>query len=309
MSDELKKKEILTQQPETIASFDPDYEPTGTPTKIIQTDNTVTTNSQTETPRVISAPEDILTTIAEPETVSLATDIAADKIDRENHPTQLNKTPIPELKKTRIWQTLAVFFSGMLVGSVLSLGSLVAWRMYQERVNLQIKLPSDVPLPESPSPVPAAPVNRQPAMPPAPRTAQPPASLPSLNPTQIPSLSGVPQLASPSPSPSPSPSLAAETAITERVSFEPGATGTTLSNSLPDNKSKRYLLGCNSGQSMTIKVQEGAVSVAIIAPNGEKVGTANSTSQWQGQLPSGGDYTIEISGNNKANYGVKIEVK
>ncbi|HCV30685.1 MAG TPA: hypothetical protein DGO89_10990 [Microcoleaceae bacterium UBA9251] len=60
---------------------------------------------------------------------------------------------------------------------------------------------------------------------------------------------------------------------------------------------------------MTLKVQEGQVTAAIIAPNGEKIGTANSTSQWQGQLPSSGDYSIEISGDNKANYGVKIEVK
>ena len=60
---------------------------------------------------------------------------------------------------------------------------------------------------------------------------------------------------------------------------------------------------------MTVNVPEGTVSAAIIAPNGEKVATANSTTPWQGQLPSSGDYTIEISGDNKANYGVKIEVK
>ena len=60
---------------------------------------------------------------------------------------------------------------------------------------------------------------------------------------------------------------------------------------------------------MTLSVQEGTVSAAIIAPNGEKVATVNSTTPWQGQLSSSGDYTIEISGDNKANYGVKIEVK
>jgi len=60
---------------------------------------------------------------------------------------------------------------------------------------------------------------------------------------------------------------------------------------------------------MTINVQEGQVSAAIIAPNGEKLGTANTTSQWEGQLASSGDYTIEISGDRQANYGVRIEVK
>lgn len=286
MSDQPENNQILTQQPETIASFDADSEPAETPTEIAPDEDTLTaTSERPETP----------------------TEIPPETINRENYSTQLNQTPIPEPKKTGVWQILAVFFSGMLVGSVLSLGSLVAWRMYQERVNLQIRLPADVPLPESPSPVPAPPANRPPAIPPAPATAQPPASLPSPNPTQIPSLSGVPQLTSPSPSPAAE--TAAETAVTERVSFEPGATGVTLTNTLPDNKSKRYLVECNSGQSMTLNVQEGTVSAAIIAPNGEKVGSANSTTPWQGQLPSSGDYTIEISGDNKANYGVKIEVK
>ncbi|MEZ2241077.1 hypothetical protein [Microcoleus sp.] len=252
----------------------------------------------------------------ETETIPMDADIAPPTIDYDNYPTQLNPTPNPEPKKTGVWQVLAVFLSGMLVGSVLSLGALLAWRMYQERVNLQIKLPADVPLRPSPSPLPATPANRLPAIPPAPATPQSPvSSIPSPTPTLTPTLSGVPQLASPSPSastspsPSVSPSPAVQTAVTERVSFEPGAIGVTLRNTLPDNKSKRYLLECNSGQSMTLKVEEGKVSATIIAPNGEKVGTANSTSPWQGQLPSSGDYTIELSGDNKANYGVKIEVK
>lgn len=308
MSDQPENNQILTQQPETIASIDADSESAETSTEITAPEDTLTANPE-ETPTEIAVRENIIATISEPETFPIAAEIPPATIDYENYPTQLNQTTIPEPKKTGVWRVLAVFLSGMLVGSVFSLGSLVAWRMYQERVNLQIKLPADVPLPESPSPVPAAPANRLPTIPPAPGIAQPSASLPSPNPTQIPSLSGVPQLASPSPSPSPSASPAAETAVTERVSFEPGATGVILTNTLPDNQSKRYLVECTSGQSMTLNVQEGAVSAAIIAPNGEKVGTANSTTPWQGQLPSSGDYTIEISGDNKANYGVKIEVK
>lgn len=311
MSDQPEKNKNLNQQPETIATFDADSQPAETPIEIPATENILTANSETETPTEIATHEDIVTTSSAPETVPIA-DIAPETIYTENYSTPIIQTANPEPKTTRIWQIIAVFLSGMLVGSVLSLGALLAWRMYQERANIQIRLPADVPLPQSPSPVAAAPARRLPAIPPAPATPQPPLSTaPSSNPTQIPSLSGIPQLPPPSPSPSasPSPSPALETAVTERVSFEPGATGVTLSNSLPDNQSKRYLLECNSGQSMTVNVPEGTVSAAIIAPNGEKVGTANSTSPWQGQLPTSGDYTIEISGDSKANYGVKIEVK
>ena len=305
MSDEQEKKQTLTQQPETISPTSDEIEPS----EIASADST---SAPTETPAEIAAPEDISAPIDEAETIPIAADSAPETTQLASYPPPTIQTANPEPKPARAWPILAVFLSGILVGSVLSLGSLLAWRMYQERANLQIKLPADVPLPESPPTVAAAPANRRPGLPPAPGTRLPPTIPSSPRPTQIPSVSGVPQLASPSPSSSPSPTstpAAVETPVTERVNFEAGATGTTLSNSLRANISKRYLLECNSGQSMTVKVQEGQVSAAIIAPNGENVGTADSTGQWQGQLASSGDYTIEISGDRQANYQVKIEVK
>jgi|SRR6476661_1529423 len=305
MSDEPEKKQILTQPPETISPTSDEIERSA----IASADST---SAPAETPAEIAAPEDISAAIDEAETIPIAADSAPETTQLASYPPPTIQTANPEPKPARSWQILAVFLSGILVGSVLSLGSLLAWRMYQERANLQIKLPADVPLPKSPPPVTAAPANRRPGLPPAPGTRLPPTIPPSPGPTQIPSLSGVPQQASPSPSSSPTPSptpAAVETPVTERVNFEPGATGTTLSNSLRANISRRYLLECNSGQSMTINVQEGQVSAAIIAPNGENLGTADSTGPWQGQLASSGDYTIEISGDRQANYQVKIEVK
>ena len=309
MSDEQEKKQILTQQPETISTASDEFDRS----EIARGD---AASASVETSAEIVAPEDISTPIHEAETIPIAADSASKTTQLTSYPPPTIPTANPEPKPARSWQILAVFLSGMLVGSVLSLGSLLAWKMYQERANLQIKLPADVPLPESPPPVATAPANRRPGLPPAPGLARPATIYPSPRPTQIPSLSGVPQLASPSPSPlplplpSPSPSPAAvETPVTERVYFQAGATGTTLSNSLRANISRRYLLECNSGQSMTVNVQEGQVSAAIIAPNGENLGTADSTGQWQGQLASSGDYTIEISGDRQANYQVKIEVK
>lgn len=328
MSDPQENNQIKTQESETIATFDAGSEPAETPRETATVEpnlsdypepaetpgenaarsDILTANNQTET--AVKAPIFIAHLETETETVPIAAETPSQTINYPPYPAQLDRAPTPEPKKTRTWQIIAVFLSGILVGSVLSLGSLLAWRMYQERANLQIRLPADVPLPPSPSPLPAAPARRLPAIPPSPGTAQLPASVaPSPNPTQIPALSGIPQLPPASPLPAAAASPGLEAAVTERVSFEPGATGVTLRNTLPDNKSKRYLVDCNSGQSMTVNVPEGTVSAAIIAPNGEKVGTANSTTPWQGQLPSSGDYTIEISGNNKANYGVKIEVK
>ncbi|MEG4348644.1 hypothetical protein QUA70_07670 [Microcoleus sp. LAD1_D5] len=305
MSDEQEKKQILTQQPETISTASDEFDRS----EIASGDST---SAPPETRAEIVVPKDISAPIDEAETIPIAADSAPETTQLASYPPPTIPTANPEPKPARSWQILAVFLSGILVGSVLSLGSLLAWRMYQERANLQIKLPADVPLPESPPPVATAPANRLPGLPPAPGNRLPPTIPPSPRPTQIPSLSGLPQLASPSPSPLPSPTptpAAVETPVTERVYFQAGATGTILSNSLRANISRRYLLECNSGQSMTINVQEGQVSAAIIAPNGENLGTADSTGPWQGQLASSGDYTIEISGDRQANYQVKIEVK
>ena len=307
MSDEQEKKQILTQQPETISTASDEFDRS----EIASAD---APSASAETPAEIVAPEDITAPIDQAETIPITADSPPETTQLTSYPPPTIPTANPDPKPARAWPILAVFLSGILVGSVLSLGSLLAWKMYQERANLQIKLPADVPLPESPPPVATAPVNRRPGLPPAPGTRLPATFPPSPRPTQIPSLSGVPQLASPLPSPLPLPTptptpAAVETPVTERVYFQAGATGTTLSNSLRANISRRYLLECNSGQSMTINVQEGQVSAAIIAPNGENLGTANSTGQWQGQLASSGDYTIEISGDRQANYQVKIEVK
>src|SRR4028119_1292550 len=198
MSDQQEKQQILTQQPETISPTSDEIDRSA----IASGDST---SAPAETPAEITAPEDISAPIDEAETIPIAADIAPETTQLASYPPTTIQTASPELKPARAWSILAVFLSGILVGSVLSLGSLLAWRMYQERANLQIKLPADVPLPESPPPVAAAPANRRPGLPPAPGTRLPPTTPSSPRPTQIPSLSGVPQLASPSPRPRPTP--------------------------------------------------------------------------------------------------------
>ena len=163
MNDEQEKNQILTQQPQTIAtdsdefantaitSPHPTSESVETPTEIPPVEDALTaTAAPAETPAEIAAPEDISTAIDEAETIPIPADNAPEtsQIIGYSHPATY--TANPDRKPTRIWQILAVFISGMLVGSVLSLGAFLGWKMYQERANIQIRLHSDVPLPESP---------------------------------------------------------------------------------------------------------------------------------------------------------------
>ena len=142
MSDQQEKKQILTQQPETIS-------PTSDESDRSAIASADSTSAPTETPAEIAAPEDISAPIDEAETIPIAADSAPETTQLASYPPPTIQTANPEPKPARAWPILAVFLSGILVGSVLSLGSLLAWRMYQERANLKIKLPADVPPPKA----------------------------------------------------------------------------------------------------------------------------------------------------------------
>ncbi len=94
---------------------------------------------------------------------------------------------------------------------------------------------------------------------------------------------------------------------TERVNFDKSSTGATISNSVKTNQRKRYLLNCGRGQLMTVQIRQGDINVAIISPNGQAIGNAvKAGTQWKGQLPSEGDYIIEVSAPNQSDYTINI---
>lgn len=96
---------------------------------------------------------------------------------------------------------------------------------------------------------------------------------------------------------------------TEQVSFNKGSTAATISNSVTTNQRKRYVLNCGSGQRMTVQIKQGDINMAIISPNGQTIGNpVNGARQWQGELPSDGDYIIEVSAPNQSDYTINIEV-
>ena len=60
---------------------------------------------------------------------------------------------------------------------------------------------------------------------------------------------------------------------------------------------------------MTVQIKQGSINVAIKSPNGQTIGSAmNGVSQWQGKLPSSGDYVIEISASNQSDYVINVEI-
>jgi hypothetical protein len=96
---------------------------------------------------------------------------------------------------------------------------------------------------------------------------------------------------------------------TQRVSFEPGATGASLRGNINATKRERHLLQCGHGQSMSVQIQSGNVTVTVTDPDGQAIGTlTNSNNSWRGVLPSDGDYGLEVSGSSESSYLIQVEV-
>lgn len=114
---------------------------------------------------------------------------------------------------------------------------------------------------------------------------------------------------SPTASPTPTPSISPQANnATERVTFDPGATGTTVTGMIKPTEKRQYKLECAAGQKMSVDVTEGTVEINILDPNGNNIGTIKNSKNWQGELPIDGDYTIEVSGSKAANFKLNVDV-
>lgn len=97
---------------------------------------------------------------------------------------------------------------------------------------------------------------------------------------------------------------------TERVRFDSGETGTRLRGEVSDNQLQRYLINCGREQQFTLRIENGNVQATVISPDGATLGSAvEEGAQWQGTLPSTGDYTLEVTPLERdSDYRISIEV-
>jgi hypothetical protein len=71
---------------------------------------------------------------------------------------------------------------------------------------------------------------------------------------------------------------------------------------------KRYQVKSAQGQQFTVVILGGNVRVEVYDQLDQQLGTASgSNSQWSGILPSSGDYSVEITSQNRSEYAVRIE--
>lgn len=96
---------------------------------------------------------------------------------------------------------------------------------------------------------------------------------------------------------------------TQRVSFDPGTSGTELVDSLSPGASRQYVLGARNEQFLYVRVapRNGALDYVIRNPDGsELLGLMTSDREYRGQLWQSGDHVIEVinRGNASVDYNI-----
>ena len=108
-------------------------------------------------------------------------------------------------------------------------------------------------------------------------------------------------------------SVPAQVGRTRRVRFQRGRTTAVLRGAVVRGTVDNYILGASAGQTMTVHItsRENNAVFAIYAPHGGgALDGAMETTDWSGELPHSGDYTIEVSGTRgNATYTLEVTIR
>jgi len=92
----------------------------------------------------------------------------------------------------------------------------------------------------------------------------------------------------------------------DRVNFAGGANNAVLSSNVSSNQKRQYVLSCGTGQMFNASLLQGQANLRLIDPNGATI--AKGANNLSTRLSISGDYTIEVSSVDVANYSLRIEV-
>ncbi len=95
----------------------------------------------------------------------------------------------------------------------------------------------------------------------------------------------------------------------QRISFPPGQDGTRVANNVGPGRIQQYVVNAQEGQILSVEVldaQGGRVDFDLLMPGGEMVADASNIVAWQGLLPVGGDYIIEVKADESADFTMEI---
>jgi hypothetical protein len=113
----------------------------------------------------------------------------------------------------------------------------------------------------------------------------------------------------PTETPAPPEEQPVEPSISEqRVRIPQGQDSLLVANGVGPGQIQRYVVNLRQGQVLSADLESasGPVLLAITLPSGEILSGAAQVRSWEGQVPLGGDYTIEVSAEQAAEFTLNI---
>lgn len=134
---------------------------------------------------------------------------------------------------------------------------------------------------------------------PSPEPSPDPEPSPSPEPTEPPP---------PVPSPSPKPPQPAPEIKTQRVLIPQGQTSTTIQGRSSPQQTQRYLIRANAGQILEVGVSGGA-KISLLLPDGSPVTNATGIKRRSLELPTSGDYIVDVISREATDFQLDVDVK
>ncbi|WP_008308906.1 serine/threonine-protein kinase [Leptolyngbya sp. PCC 6406] len=120
-----------------------------------------------------------------------------------------------------------------------------------------------------------------------------------------------PEPEEPTPGPPESPPESAPSISEQQVSIPQGEESLLVSNRVGSGRIQRYVINIQEGQTLTVNVEDasGPVLFAINQPSGTLIPDAERIRFWQGKVPLGGAYAIDVSAPRDAEFTLRLGVR
>ena len=131
---------------------------------------------------------------------------------------------------------------------------------------------------------------------------------PTVDPQPQPTVEPPPAV-TPPPEPGPEPNPGANV-VEQRVQIPPGRTEVQVTGQVNEDRIRRYIINAQEGQvlALTLPTVSGPVTLDVRFPNGEMIPDASRVLSWQGQLPTSGDYIVDVKSARPSNYTLQVSV-
>ncbi len=96
----------------------------------------------------------------------------------------------------------------------------------------------------------------------------------------------------------------------QRINFPSGSQGIRVANSVGPGQLRRYVVNAKQGQILTVSTlsSDQPVSFELLMPDGTVLPDASRLERWEGFLPLGGDYSIDVTASDPSQFTLEIQL-